>query len=39
MCDVVAVFWQRFGGDDEAVAVLQVEGDALEARFAKHVAV
>lgn len=39
MCDVVAVFRQRFGGDDEAMAVLQVECDAAEARSAQHVAV
>lgn len=39
MRDVVAVFRQRFGGDDEATAVLQVECDATEARSAQHVAV
>ena len=39
MCDVVAVFWQRFGGDDKAMAVLQVECDATETRFAQHVAI
>ena len=39
MCYETSVFWERLGCDDELAAVLQVEGDALETRFAKHIAV
>ena len=37
--DVVAVGGEGTGGDDEAVAVLQVEGDAAETGRSEHVAV
>ena len=37
--DVVAVLGEGRGGDDEAASALQVQGDALEAWGAEHVAV
>ena len=37
--DIGTVLGERFGSDDEAATVLQVQGDALETRSAEHVAV
>ena len=39
VCYVISVFGKRFGRDDVAMPVLQVEDDALETWCAEHVAV